>query len=248
MIIKHHKFIALCLGLLFLIVVQKFAEPLPVFRFLVPAFLLYAAIVGTYNVWYLKQIKKYNFWTVLRSLMLLASAFGVFLVLPSENLRGLFLSFTVAVIAFVEIILGSAAENILLNETLLIAFGLFFTFFAAYYYAPSYQILYLTGIFLSGTLLTRSFYEFTPKTKETKMVSSIILGLFCCQLYWSLNFLHFYYSALAVFLFDIFYFLLILNYYNFFHILNYKKVQFHLFLILACSVVVLLSTPWKIIQ
>lgn len=88
--LKRHKFISFCWGLLFLIIVQKFVQPQPVFRFLAPAFLFYAAIVGAYNTWYLKQIQKYNFWTVLRSLMLLAAAFGVFLILPSENLRGLF--------------------------------------------------------------------------------------------------------------------------------------------------------------
>lgn len=246
--IKHHKFISFCAGLLFLIVLQKFATPVPVFRFLIPAFLVYAAAVGAYNVWYLKKIERYNFWTVARSLMLLAAAFGIFFVLPSENLRGLFLISTVAIITFVEVILGAAAENILLNETLLIAFGLFLGLFGADYYFPSLQAWFTIGIFLSGALLSRSFYEFTPEPRKAKMVAAVIMGLFCSELYWALNFLHFYYSSLAVFLFLAFYFCLIINYYRIFHILNYKKLQFHLFLITCCAVLVLLTTPWKIIQ
>ena len=246
--LKHHKFISFCFGLLFLIVLQKFATPEPIFRFLIPAFLFYAAVVGFYNFWYLKQIQKYNFWTLLRSLMLLIAAFGIFFVLPSGNLRGLFLILTVAIITFVEIILGAAAENILLNETLLIAFGLFLALFGADYYFPSQQSFFTVGIFFSGALLARSFYEFTPEPAKAKTVSAIVMGLFCSELYWALNFLHFYYSSLAVFLFLVFYFCLIINYYRIFHILNYKKIQFHLFLILCCTVLVLLTTPWKVIQ
>ena len=128
---------------------QKFATPQPIFRFLAPAFIFYAAVMAEYNRRYLKILGKYNIWTLVRSVMLLAAAFGVFLVIPSENFRGLFLIITVGVITVAEIILGYSAENLLLNETLLIAFGLFFYFFGAYFYIPSFQILYLLGTFLS---------------------------------------------------------------------------------------------------
>src|SRR6185369_7130555 len=135
---KRHKLICLCIGLAFLIILQKFATPEPIFRFLLPAFLLYAAAVNFYNLIYLKSIEKYNFWTALRPMLLLASGFGLFLVVPSEFLRGVFLISSVVVIAFFEMLLGKQAENILLNETLFIAFGMFFALFAGYYYSPSY--------------------------------------------------------------------------------------------------------------
>jgi len=246
--LKYHKLISFCFGLLFLIVLQKFATPLPVFRFLAPAFILYAAVMAIYNKWYLRQIQKYNFWSVLRSVMLLISAFGIFLVLPTGSLRGIFLILTVRVITLAQIVLGLSAENILLNETLLIGFGLFFALCGAYYYFPSYQPLFAVGVFLAAALLARSFYEFTPQTQKTKLVGAIILGLFCLQLYWAINFLPFSFSALAILLFLAFYFCLILNYYHLFHNLNYKKIQFHLFLIAGCTAVVLAATPWFIIQ
>ena len=246
--LKYHKIISFCAGLIFLIVLQKFATPVPIFRFLAPAFLLYAVLVGAYNYYYLKQLEKYNFWTVLRSLLLLVSAFGVFLVLPTAVLRGLFLIIAVFLITFFEMFISSSAENIVLIETLIIGFGLFCTLFGFYFDAPGFGPLYLLAVFFSIFLLTRSFFEFVPKPSKVKLVSAITLGLFCSELYWSLNFLQFHFSVLALILFNIFYFCLIVSYYQFYHILNFKKIKFHLFLMLACVVVALITTPWAIIQ
>ncbi|HYV33528.1 MAG TPA: hypothetical protein VE973_01635, partial [Candidatus Limnocylindria bacterium] len=242
--LKYHSIISFCIGLLFLIVVQEFATPEPIFRFLIPAFLLYAGGVTVYNRWYLKQVEKYNFWILIRPMLLLAAGFGIFLVIPSFGIRGIFLILTVVMITFFEFILGNLAENILLNETLIIAFGLFFAFFGAYHYLPAPEIwnhwgwvipfLYLLGIFGGSFLLTRSFYEATPQSEKNKLVSSITIGLFCAELYWVLNFLQFHYSVLSLILFNIFYLCLILNYYHLFHNLNFKKIQFHLGLIFFC--------------
>ena len=163
-------------------------------------------------------------------------------------MRGSFLVVTVGVITFFEIILGNFAENLLLNETLLIAFGLFFYFFAAFHYLPVYEPYYLVGIFLSSALLTRSFYEFIPKSDKTKLIGAISIGLFCSELYWVLNFTQFHFSVLSLLLFNLFYFCLILNYYFLFHILSFKKIQFHLMLIVTCSLLTLIVTPWKVLK
>jgi hypothetical protein len=246
--LKYHNFIAFFTGLSFLIILQKFAAPEPIFRFLLPAFLLFTAAVAIYNRWYLKKIDKYNFWVAIKPLLLLMACFGVFLILPDEFLRGIFLIAAVLIITLFEITLGDFAENVLLNETLIVAFGLFFSFFAANYYAPGYQPLYLLGIFLSGSLLARSFYEFVPKSKRTKTLASLILGLFCGEFFWVLNFLHFHFSVLSILLFNFFYFCLVLNYYHLFHVLTLKKIQFHLFLMLGCLAAVLAATPWVVAQ
>jgi len=246
--LKYHNIIAFCSSLVFLIVVQKFATPIPVFRFLAPAFILYAALVAVYNRWYLKQTDRYNPWTVLRSVMLLVSAFGVFLVLPSAALRGSFLVVAVFLLTFFEMVIGKSAENILLNETLIIAFGLFCTFFSLYYDIPSFGPWYLLGVFFTAFLLARSLYEFVPTPGRIKLITAMALGLFCSELYWSLNFLQFHFSTLALILFNVFYFCLVVTYYQFYHVLNFKKIKFHLFLMLACVVLTLLTTRWRIIQ
>ncbi|MEK7161236.1 MAG: hypothetical protein AAB729_00925 [Patescibacteria group bacterium] len=234
--------------MVFLIVLQKFATPQPIFRFLLPAFLLYALAVFFYNRWYLKQIQKYSIWASLRVMLLLAAAFGLFLIIPTEGFRGLYLVITVGLISVGEIMLGKEGENILLNETLIIAFGLFLSFSAFYQYMPAFGVVYAVGIFVSATLLARSFYELIPQTGYYKLVGSVALGLFSSEIFWALNFLPFHFSVQGVFLFNIFYLSLILNYYHQFHNLNLKKIQFHLLLITVCSFVVLLFTPWNIIQ
>ena len=246
--LKHHKLISFCLALLFLIVLQKFATPVPIFRFLVPAFLAFAAIATAYNYWYLKQIEKYNFWILIRPLLLLIASFGVFLVMPATFLSGLFLIIDVVIITIVEILLGNTAENILLNETLLIAFGLFVALFGAYWYAASFEPFYLMAIFAGSSLLARSFYEAVPQPAEVKLAGSIIIGLLCSELYWVLNFLQLHYSALALILFNLFYFCLVTNYYYLFHNLNFKKIQFQLLFMLACLVLIVATTPWSIAQ
>jgi len=244
--LKHHKLISLCIGLGFLLSVQKFAVPEPIFRFLIPSFLAYLLIAAAYNAWYLKKIQKYNFWAMLLPEFLMSAAFGAFLVIPSQNLRGLFLISAVTVIAFAEIILGNMAENLMLNQTLIAAFALFFGFFGAYYYTPVYEPLYLTGVFFGAALLSRIFYESIPQPAHTKLIGSIAIGLFCAELFWALNFLHFHFSVLSLALFNIFYFCLILNYYHLFHNLNFKKIQFHLTLIAFCTLIAVLATPWTV--
>ncbi len=245
-VLKHHKLISICIGLMFLLVVQNFSQPMPVFRFLLPAVLFYVGLVAAYNRWYLKQIGKYNFWALLLPELLMAAGFGAFLVIHSQNLRGLFLTATVVFIAFAEIILGNMSENLMLNQTLIIAFGLFLSFFGAYYYTPSFQPMYLIGVFLGGGILARVFYESVPQPEKTKLIGAMVIGLFCAELFWVLNFLQFHFSVLSLILFNIFYFCLVLNYYHLFHNLNFKKVQFHLLLIAFCSILVVMETPWAI--
>jgi len=247
-VLKHHKLISIGIGLMFLLVVQSFSAPEPIFRFLVPAFLFYLFLAAAYNRWYLKQIQKYNFWVLLLPELLMAAGFGIFLTTPSQNLRGLFLTATVVFVSLTEIILGNMSENLMLNQTLIIAFGLFFGFFGAYYYTPGFEPLYLIGVFLGAALLARVFYESVPRPEKTKLVGAVIIGLFCAELFWVLNFLHFHFSVLSLILFNAFYFCLILNYYHLFNNLNFKKVQFHLLLIVFCSLVAVLATPWNILK
>lgn len=226
---------------------QKFANPEPVFRFLAPAFLIYAAAVFWYGKQYLKSLEKYNIWIQARSMLLLASAFGLFLVIPSDGLRGLFLILAVITIAAFQIFLGDTAENLLLYETLIIAFGLFFSLAAFMQYIPGFGPWYVMAVFAAVFLLSRSFYELVPRQEKTKLIGSVAMGLFSSQMFWALSFLPLHFSALALLLFNFFYFCLTLNYYHLFHVLNFKKMQFHLFLIIACSVVVVLATPWSIL-
>ncbi len=262
---KHHKYISVIIGLLFVIVLQELSVPQPIFRFLLPIFLIYGMAVSYYNLAYLRFVGKYNRWVVLRPFLLFWSGLGVFLLLPNSGWRGFFLTFAFLMIVLVELNLRNFTENLLVNETLIIAFGFFVSFAGFNQYLPqaagmpfwplwrynlhlSLQPAYLAGVFFTTTLVVRSFYEFIPQSLRTKWVAAVILGLFSSELFWSLSFLPFHYSAGALVLFAIFYFCLILNYYYLYHTLTFQKIQFHLALIaLACGIAIL-ATPWRVLS
>lgn len=263
---KHHKIISFVAGLLYVVVLQELSVPQPVFRFMVPAFLVFCLLAGYYNKKYLEHIQKYNKWVVLRSMLLFVSGFLIFLLLPNSVFRGLFLVSAFFVISLTELSLGSFSENLTLNETLLIIFGYFTSFTAWAQYFPgvrqfavslgkwhlfdwqfSFEPLYLLGVFFSAMLLTRAFYEFIPQSDKTKWVAAVALGLFSAETFWALGFLPLHYSAQAIVLFCLYYFCLILNYYYLFQILTIKKIQFHLILIVLACALAAIATPWQII-
>jgi len=163
--------------------------------------------------------------------------------------------------------MGRFAENLMINETLVIAFGFFITLcgFNQYYltfgqlhsffggislpdWEFSLQPFYLAGTFACSYLLARCFYEFIPQPSLIKVVISLSIALFTTETFWALTFLPFHFSAIAVVLLSVFYFCLILNYYHLFHTLTYKKIQFHLILIIIASAIAIISTPWTIIE
>lgn len=246
-ILKYHKFFSVISGLGFLVVLQMLSYPQPIFRFLVPGFLLFSFAVSLYNRWYLKHIQKYNFWVVVRMWLLFAGAFGIFVLIPSEFLRGGFLVITVVVVAVFEYFLANFAENVFVNQTILAGFALFYTLAALTQFFPQFRFMFIFGAFLTGALLARAFYEFIPQSDTAKTVAALALGLFAAELLLALTFLPFHFSVLTVILFNVFYFCLILNYYYLFQTLNLKKMQFHLALIVITSGLTLLATPWQIL-
>ncbi|MCL5009070.1 MAG: hypothetical protein M1400_01880 [Patescibacteria group bacterium] len=254
---KYHKLISLFIGLLFLAVLQTYSRPVPVFRLLVAAFLIYVAAVGLYNRKYLQAADRYTFWGLVRPALLAASGLGIFFFLPSEGLRNLFLLVSVGTIFLFEVFLGNFSENFLVSEILVVAFGLFLSLAGLDFYFPSFgdagaggfslQPLYLAGVFLIVYLLSRSLYEYTPLNSAQKNLAAAVMGIFCTQLFWSLSFLPLHFTAAAFLLLNFFYLCLMLYYYQIFNTLNLKKIYFHFGLFAVCASLVLLTTPWKVI-
>lgn len=254
---KYHKLVSLLIGLLFLAVVQTFSKPVPVFRFLLAAFVIYVAAVAWYNKKYLQDSGRYTFWAIVRPMLLAFAGLGFFFFLPSEGLRDLFLLSSVALIFSFEVFLGNFSENFLVSEILVVAFGLFLTLFGLDFYFPgvslakfgqlSFQPLYGLGIFFSVYLLSRSLYEYTPLETAQKNLSAAVMGLFSTQIFWALGFLPLHYTAAAFLLLNFLYACLMFHYYFLFNNLNLKKVYFHAGLFLVCAGLVMLTTPWKVI-
>jgi hypothetical protein len=247
--VNLHKIVSVALGLVFMITLQAFSNPQPVFRFLIPAFIVVLAITFFYNRYYLRVQNKYKLWVAVRPLLLQVSAFLFYIVLLNSFFRGIFFVVAVFLIAIFEMFLAKYSENIFLNETLLGAFGFCFAFLAfsqEYFY--TYTPLFAVGIFVALFLLARSFYEFLPITDKAKTLNALLIAFLSAQVFWVVNFLPFHYSAISLLLLNFFYVALVLNYYYLLHTLSKQKIKFYLSLSAISMVLVFSATPWSIVD
>ena len=245
---RFHKVASVVWSAVFLVMLQELSVPRPIFRYLVAGFLLFAFLLTLYNRKYLKHFERSGGWILIRPVLLFASAFALFEIIPSGFLRSLFLLSVFVIGAGLEYFIGKFAEGILINETLIIAFGMFMAICGmAFQYFPTFQTWYLIMVFAGTFLVARSFYEFTPQTAMRKLADSVVIALFCAEFFWSLSFLPIHFSASALILFNFFYFCLILQYYNIYNLLSLHKLQLHLAIFFFGSSFIFFLTPWKII-
>lgn len=245
---QHHKLISICIGLLYMVVLQIFSSPQPVFRFLLPAFLAVLGLTYAYNRAYLKHLGQYNFWVLLRPSLLESAGFLLYLLLPGPFSRGLFFIATVAIIAVFESLLANFSENVLLNQTLLTAFGFAYAFLGFSQYFPSFGFLYLLSFFASAFLIARCFYEFIPHQGNIKLLNALGVAFLSTQVFWGISLLPFDFAALAVLMFLFFYVLLVLNYFSLFQTLTLKKIKFYFGLAGLSVILVFAATKWGIIK
>ncbi len=244
---RIHLIVSAVVAILFLVVTQIFASPLPVFRFLIPAFLIYVVAVAIYNRWYLTRSgEQLNVWVWLRFPLFLVTWFGLFFLIPSGLGRGMFLLISMPILFFFESLVGNIGQQLGWNEFLLTMAGLMLTLFGFSYYFQLPGVLLLLIVFLSVTVVVRSSLELVPHAPVVRWVASLSLGLFATELFWAISFLPLHYSALAIFAFNILYVLWIIYYHYLYKTLTAKQVQFHLILALVLALVMLMSTPWSI--
>jgi hypothetical protein len=246
MTVRTHIIISAVIAIAFLVIIQMFASPLPVFRFLVPAFILYVGVVAGYNYWYLKRKEQFNVWLWLRLPFFFLAWFGLFFMVPSGLSRGLFLIISLPIIGFFESLVGNTGEQLGWNEFLLTLAALLISLFGFSYYFMLPGVLYLLLVFASVAVVVRSSLELVPHENIVKWIASLALGLFATELFWAVSFLPLHYTALAVFTFNILYVLWIIYYHYLYKTLTRKQVQFHLILALVLAIVMFISTPWSI--
>ncbi len=243
---KAHTIVSAGIAIAFVVVVQIFATPLPVFRFLIPAFLIYLGGVMLYNRWYLKREDRFNIWVWLRLPLFLVAWFGIFFLIPSSFGRGAFLLVGVPIIFFFESLVGNTGQQLSWNEFLLTAGGILLSLFGLSYYFILPGVLYLLFVFAAITILVRTSLELVPHDTMVKWVASLAIGLFATELFWATSFLPLHYTALAIIVFNALYVLWIIYYHYLYHTLTLKQIQFHLILALVLTVIMLVSTPWSI--
>lgn len=244
---KYHSYASFIFGVLFFVILSWAARGV-VFRFLALAILGFCFALLWYNTGYLKSQGKFNPWVLIRPCLLALSGTGVYFLLPSSGIRTLFLLTSIFVIAAFEYFLSDYSENLLMNETLLVSFGTFLSLFGFNQFYPNFGLLYVILAFLASFVMVRGIYELVPKPSSVKFFSSFILALLSAELLWVLSWLPLHFSTLAIILVSIFYLMVVINYYFFFNVLNFQKIQYHIILAIFCSSVAIISTPWKIIE
>lgn len=245
MLLKYHNFISLAFSLVFWFLVQQFSVN-PIFRVFAFLLIIFLLTLFFYNKYYLRKINKYNIYTVLGPVLFYFSSVCLYFFIPTNFTKIIFL-FLVCILGIVsQVFLGNFVESIMLGQSLVTAFFIFSSLVAANFNFPGFYFMYLIGVFLSAIFISRSFFEFSPYTQKEKLITALVIGLLCAQFYWVENFLPPHYSALGLFLFNFFYFILMLSYYHMFNTLNFKKIQFHLILVTVTSLVVAVVTPWTI--
>jgi hypothetical protein len=245
---KYHKISSAFASILLIVIVQLFSTPEPVFRFLFPALIIFLIGVGIYATLYLKRVGRFNWWSVIRTLLVFVAWVGLFLIIPSSVLRGIFLLVGLPVLYYVLYTTGNTGEQLLFNELVISAFGMFMLLAGFAQYFVRIGSWYVLVTFALTTLLCRATLELTPHGKRSKWLGSVIIGLVLAELFWALSFLPLHYSVLGFVLFVIFYALWSLYYYYLFNHLTVRKVQFHLGLSFIFIILVLLTTPWGIIS
>lgn len=243
---KSHLIYSGIIAILFVVIIQIFASPVPVFRFLLPAFIGYVIALSLYNRWYLRANERWNFWLWIRIPFFLITWFGVFFLIPSTFGRGLFLLASVPIIFFFESLVGNAGQQLGWNEFLLTLGALLLSLFGFSYYYNLPGLLYLVTCFVAVAAVVRSSLEMVPHESAVKLVASLAIGLFATELFWVSNFLPLHFTALAVITFNALYVVWIVYYHYLYNTLSHKQIQFHLLLAIFLSVVMLFSTPWSI--
>ncbi len=243
---RIHIIVSAVVAICFLVITQLFAAPMPVFRFLIPAFAIYVGSVAGYNYWYMRSKDQFNKWLWLRLPFFLLAWFGLYFLVPSGIGRGLFLLISLPIIFFFESLVGNNGQQLGWNEFLLTSAALLLTLFGFSYYFILPGVIYLGIVFLSVAVLVRTTFEFVPHAPLVKWMAALSLALFTTEFFWGVSFLPLHYTALAVFTFNVLYVLWIIYYHYLYRTLTRKQIQFHLFFAVVLVVIMLISTPWSI--
>ncbi|MBU6447940.1 hypothetical protein KGQ24_03830 [Patescibacteria group bacterium] len=238
-----HKLVSIIIALAFLVLIQSYSG---IFRIVVPVMAIYIGAVGVYNSTYLKARKSFTPWSWLRMLIFLAALTGIYFVLPDGFWRGIFLIASVGLIYFSEDRLLAASEQLVFMQALVSFFGLSLVIFALNFYFLPKNTVTLLLILLSAFAVSRSSFDYIPVEAGKKNFYSLFIAFAVLELAWGLIFLPFYYSALAIIIFNIFYVLWIVIYHHLFNNLSRQKISYHIVFSFILIVLALVTTPWRV--
>lgn len=244
----RHKIYSAIFAIAFVIILQWFASPSPVFRFIIPAFLGYLGVLMFYNWRYLLAKDVFNVWLFMRLPLFLVFWFSLFIIAPIAIVKVVFLLASIPVIFFFETLVENRGQQIAWNIFLLSSASLLLGLYGFNFYFPLNGFVYLLLLFVGTLLLVRVSVDSVPHTSNVKWLAALVLALFSAELFWVLQFLPLHFSVLAVINFNILYLLWAIYYHYLYQTLTAKQIQFNVLLALALSIIILLSSPWGILN
>ncbi len=243
---NRHKIFSIIFAIGFSALIYFLTRGDLVFRYLVPAVLLYLVALSLYNWRYLLSQAQYNLWLLIRVPLFILIWFGLLFIIPLGFVRTTFILFSIPLIFIFETLVANKGQQLGWNLFLVSLASLMLGLYGFHFYFPLSGLVYLGLVFLGVCVLVRTSVDAVPHESTVKWFASLVLGLFAAQIFWILQFLPLHFSVLAILSFVILYLLWAIYYHYLYQSLTRRQIQFNLLLVIILSVIILISSPWTI--
>lgn len=204
--------------------------------------------ISLYTWRFLKSIEHQTpFWTTVRLAILLTGLCVLFFFLPGPTTRLFFALAIFPLHYFFMRTISGGGEELLLNQILVSSFSAFLAITGLWFYLPQSNVLPIFSVALISGLLAYAGLANASTTKQVKLIGSLIIAILSGQIFWALAFLPLHYSVLGFALASLFNAFWTIYYYDVYHLLTARKVQFQLTLAAVAIILVSLLSPWSII-
>lgn len=245
----QHTLASATFAILYVLSISWFAFPEAIFRFMLAGFLLFIILFAYYSRKYFRRIGRDSFWPILGNTAFFVGWSSLFLLAPSKFLQISFLVISLPISFLVIRLQGIVGESVQVIKVILssVAFFLLVAGGSSFYFKLP-AVWYLSSVFIFSVITARAAYEITPLDTTRKLLNSLVVGLLTTQFFWVFSFFPFHYSVLGLLSFEAFFVIWQLNYYFIFNRFSRQKVGLLALLIIFATLLVLMVTPWSVVQ
>lgn len=243
-----HRVVSMVSAVVLPLVLYNMALPKPVFRFLVPTFVLLVVMVEVFSWQTLKELGGVRVWALVRSGLFYISWALLFFLMPSPFLQGVYIFTSIPILYVGQRLVAYTGETVLITHTILTGFGIVMGVVASEFYFHASGLFMSSILFLVYFLLARATYVFVPVSSRVRLASSLLVALCAVELYVAILYLPFHYTVTGFLAFLAFYLVWLLTYYWQFEVLTFARVKFYLLICLLFVLGLLLVTPWSLVS
>lgn len=243
----NHRVVSLVAAVVLPFVLYTMALPEPIFRFLLPVFILLVGAVELITWRTLSSLGGDLAWVLVRSSLFYLSWGLLFFLVPSASLQTLYIFSSIPILYVGQQLVAYTGETVLITHTILTSFGITMGVVAGEYYFHASGLILSSLLFVVYFLLARATYVFVPQTSLVRFVASILVALCAVETYIAILYLPFHYTVVGFLAFLTFYLFWLLTYYWQFGVLTFARVKFYLLISLLFAGGLLLATPWRVL-